>query len=88
MKREEYVKNTSMSLYNLYLDDYTKLKALKRLESMNLTDEKGAPLKKGPLAPTIRVLLNMFANGDISITPEQIEQEYVLTTSKNKRSSL
>lgn len=88
MNREEYIKHSSMTLYNLYLDDITKMNVLKRLEELELKDELGRPLKKGPLAPTIRVLLNLFAAGEITLTPEQIEREYILTTGKNKRSSL
>lgn len=82
MKREELIGASNMSPFMMYIDDSTKLSVLIKLREMGLVT------KKGTLAPTIRVLLNMFAEGKLNVTSQQIEDEYLLTTKKNKRSHL
>lgn len=83
----ELREHMSMKLFNFYLDDLTKLKVLQRLK------ELGLDTKKGTLSALIRVLLTYFAesiNDDSTLEYilRQIEEEYVLTTKKNKRSKL
>lgn len=76
---------SKMSQFTFYLDDMTKLNALKKLQSLGLDTKKGA------MAATIRTLMNMFAEGKLDNLPdlaERIEAEYLFTTKKNKRSSL
>lgn len=76
----------SMSQFCFYLDDITKLKVLQKLENI------GYDGKKGTLASTIRVLLNMFAEGkfndQINYIVEEIKAEAMFTAKKNKRSSM
>jgi len=74
--------HSKMSLFSLYIDDETKLQALLKLK------EIGLDTKKGSLSATIRVLLRGFVDGTIQVLPTTIEQEYLFTTKKNKRSSL
>lgn len=78
--------STNMKLFNFYLDDVTKLECLQRLR------ENGIETEKGALSALIRVLLNQFANSDlpewVEMTCNQVYDEYVLTTKKNKRSKL
>ena len=78
--------NTNMRLFNFYLDDVTKLECLQRLR------ENGIETEKGALSALIRVLLNQFASSDspewVEMTCNQVYEEYVLTTKKNKRSKL
>lgn len=81
---KQYRQNTSMSAFTFYLDDLTKLKVLQRQREDGLTSNKS----KGTIAATIRVLLRLYGEGKISLSKEQIEEEYLLTTKKNKRSSL
>lgn len=83
-QEKELRQNSTMKLFNLYLDDMTKLKVLKKLKTLGLDEQKGV------LSATIRVLLNMFAE-----TPDsdnemiaRIKDEYLFTTRKNKRSKL
>ena len=84
INRQQYIQASNMSAFTFYLDDMTKLKVLKKLKAAELTQEKGT------LSATIRVLLNLFADGsfDSIIVNDMIEQEILLTTKKNKRSSL
>lgn len=76
----------AMSQFCFYLDDLTKLKVLQKLTAMKYDG------KKGTLASTIRVLLNMFAEGrfndQLNIITERIKEEAMFTTKKNKRSSM
>lgn len=76
----------AMSQFCFYLDDLTKLKVLQKLSSINYDG------KKGTLAATIRVLLNMFAEGrfndQLNYIVEEIKAEALFTTKKNKRSSM
>lgn len=78
--------STNMRLFNFYLDDVTKLECLRKLR------ENGIETEKGALSALIRVLLNQFANSDlpewVEMTCNQVYEEYVLTTKKNKRSKL
>lgn len=74
--------NSSMSAFTFYLDDLTKLKALKRLKSL------GLDTKKGSLSATIRVLLQQFAKDTDDTIRSKIEAEYLFTTKKNKRSTM
>jgi hypothetical protein len=78
--------NTNMKLFNFYLDDVTKLIVLQKMRTLGLDG------KKGTLAALIRVLLNEFAESDDvhhdSIIKYKVEDEYLLTTKKNKRSKL
>jgi hypothetical protein len=83
---EKIRENSSMSQFCFYLDDITKLKCLQKLALI------GYDGKKGTLASTIRVLLNMFADGkfndQINYITEEIKKEARFTTKKNKRSSM
>lgn len=74
--------HSSMSAFTFYLDDLTKMRVLRRLR------ELGLDTKKGSLSATIRVCLNDFAMSDDDSIKERIEQEYILTTKKNKRSTM
>ena len=76
-----------MRLVTFYLDDETRLAVEQRLSS--LVPEA----KKGAMAPLIRVLLREFISlpfDDAYLTQYQqkIEEEYLYTTKKNKRSKL
>ena len=89
MTREEIAhirENTSMKLFNFYLDDVTKLQVLQKMQSLGIDGQKGT------LAALIRVLLNEFAeNDDLHhdlIIKYKVQDEYRLTTRKNKRSKL
>lgn len=74
--------HSKMSPFTFYLDDLTKLKVLQRLHSLGLDTEKGS------ISATIRVCLNDFAMSTDDTIKERIEREYILTTKKNKRSTL
>ena len=78
--------HSTMKLVAFNLDDITKLAVLKRLK------ENGLDTKKGTLSALIRVLLTQFAESDspewIEYTCNLVEQEYIFTTKKNKRSTL
>ena len=77
---------SNMKPFMFYLDDVTKLQVLQKLR------ENGLDTKKGTLSALIRVLLTQFAESDLSewieMTCNQVEQEYLFTTKKNKRSKL
>ena len=77
--------HSTMHAFTFYLDDITKAKVLRKLQSLGLQD-----LGKGTLSACIRVLLRVFAETDLldSNIAEQIAEEYILTTKKNKRSTL
>lgn len=77
----------SMSAFTFYIDDLTKLQTLKKLR------EFGIDNKKGSLSALLRVLLRNFAETDLTEQEQQllraaINEEYVLTTKKSKRSSM
>lgn len=76
-----------MSSFTLYIDENTKLAVQQRL-SMLVPDAN-----KGTMASLIRVLLRDFVSlpFDDSLLDsykEAIEEEYLYTTKKNKRSKL
>lgn len=86
INEQELREHSKMSLFNLYLDDVTKLKAIEKMKNF------GIDTKKGSLSALIRVLLNrfveednFFVNSDIC---DQVRYEYNFTTKKNKRSTL
>lgn len=78
--------HTTMSLFSLYLDDTTKTLTLSRLHNL------GIDTAKGSLSALIRTLLRYFALNEQIPQPAQlvadIKKEYMLTTKKNKRSTL
>lgn len=84
MTKEDKVirENMSMDQMSFYLDKLTKLRVLKRLEALGLDTEKGS------ISATIRVLLHDFANGTDDSIAGRIQEEYLFTTKKNKRSSM
>lgn len=84
---KELREHMTMKLFNFYLDDLTKLRVIQRLK------ELGLDTKKGTFSALIRVMLNYFTeliddDPTLEYILEKIEQEYILTTKKNKRSSL
>lgn len=78
--------NTRMKAFTFMLDDVTKLQVLQKLK-INDCDTK-----KGTLSALIRVLLTQFAESDspewIEHTCNLVQQEYLFTTKKNKRSTM
>lgn len=86
-EKRELRAHMTMKPFNFMLDDVTKLYVLQKLR------ENGLDTKKGTISALIRVLLNYF----VDLSPEdpafeylvdQVEQEYLFTTKKNKRSSM
>ena len=78
---------STMKIFNFYLDDPTKLEVVQRLE------DAGFDTKKGTLSALIRTLLNFFVEldqDDETYTKIIVDtyEEYIYTTTKNKRSSL
>ena len=78
---------SAMKLFNFYLDEPTKREVLQKLE------DTGFDTKKGTLSALIRALLNFFVElnrDDETYTKIIIDtyEEYLYTTTKNKRSSL
>lgn len=78
--------NSTMKVFNFYFDDLTKLRVLQKLRALGLDGQKGT------LSALIRVLLNEFANNEDvhtdTVIKYKVQDEYVLTTHKNKRSKL
>lgn len=74
--------NMSMDQMSFYLDKLTKLKVLKRLQAL------GLDTKKGSISATIRVLLADFADSTDNSIAKRIQEEYLFTTTKNKRSTM
>lgn len=78
--------HSKMSAFTFYLDDLTKLRVMQKLKALGLDTAKGS------LSATIRVLLHDFATNDNEarddILRTRIQQEYLFTTKKNKRSTL
>lgn len=76
----------NMKAFTFYLDDDTKLDALLKLKENNLDTTKGS------LSALIRTLLRLYAANEFNDIntkiSRQIREEYLYTTSKNKRSSL
>lgn len=85
-QKNELREHMSMRAFTFYLDDITKLEVLTKLR------ENGCDQKKGTLAALIRVLLSEFAAAtDPTYTNSifcKVEQEYLFTTKKNKRSNM
>lgn len=85
-RRKQIRENSAMSLFSLYIDDITKLEVLKKLRTL------GIDTKKGSLSALIRVLLNEFAEQENPLIDayiaEKVQEEYLFTTKKNKRSTL
>lgn len=74
---------SSMRAFTFYLDDITKVEVLIRLR------ESGLDTAKGTLSALIRVLLHQFARtDDIKNICNLVQEEYLFTTKKNKRSSM
>ena len=75
-----------MNLFNFYLDDADKAKAIEKLN--RLLGEQS----KGQLASLLRILIKQFiATPDDKVNKlllEAIEAEFVYTKTKNKRSNL
>ena len=88
MNEQEYLirANSSMKQFTLFIDDFTKLKTIKKLKELGIDE------KKGSIAATIRTLLNMFAENELDLdiikVKKRIKEEYIFTTNKNKRSNL
>lgn len=85
--KRELREHMSMKAFTFMLDDVTKLLVLQKLK------ELGLDTKKGSISALIRVLLNHFATtptADPVMTElaKEIEEEYVFTTKKNKRSTM
>ena len=84
--KKELRENSNMRPFMFYLDDVTKLQVLQKLR------ENGLDTAKGTLSALIRVLLSQFAETDspewIEVVCNQVQEEYVFTTKKNKRSKL
>ena len=84
--KKELRENSNMRPFMFYLDDVTKLQVLQKLR------ENGLDREKGTLSALIRVLLAQFAETDSPEWEEEVyrrvEEEYIFTTKKNKRSKL
>lgn len=86
-KKNELREYMTMKAFTFYLDDITKLCVMQKLKN------NGLDTKKGSLAALIRVLLGNFADMDPT-SPEftlilaQVNDEYIFTTKKNKRSTM
>ena len=78
--------NSKMNLFNFYLDDDDKQKAIEKLERLLGVQTKGQ------LASLLRILLKKFiATPDDKIDTrliEAIDAEFTYTKTKNKRSNL
>lgn len=85
-EKREIRENSSMRAFTFMLDDVTKLEVLKKLR------ENGLDTAKGTLSALIRVLLRQFAETDSpeweEVVYQQVEEEYLFTTKKNKRSTM
>ena len=84
--KKELRENSNMRPFMFYLDDVTKLQVLQKLR------ENGLDTAKGTLSALIRVLLSQFAETDSpeweEVVCNQVQEEYIFTTKKNKRSKL
>lgn len=86
-EKRELRAHMAMKPFNFMLDDVTKLYVLQKLR------ENGLDTKKGTISALIRVLLNYFVDllpddPTFEYLVDQVEQEYLFTTKKNKRSSM
>lgn len=78
---------SAMKIFNFYLDEPTKQEVIQKLK------DTGFDTKKGTLSALIRALLHFFVEldrDDEMYTKILIDtyEEYLYTTTKNKRSSL
>ena len=85
--KKELREHMSMKAFTFMLDDVTKLLVLQKLR------EIGLDTKKGSISALIRVLLNHFAatpTADPAMIElaKEVEEEYLFTTKKNKRSTM
>mgnify|MGYP000913443166 CR=1 FL=1 len=74
--------NMSMTQTSFYLDDLTKLRVIRRLKALGLDTDKGT------MSATIRVLLRRFTEQKDDTLIDEIKNEYLFTTKKNKRSTM
>ena len=85
-QKKELREHMAMRAFTFMLDDITKVEVLKKLR------ENGLDTAKGSLSALIRVLLREFAETDSpeweEVVFQQVEEEYLFTTKKNKRSTL
>ena len=85
-QKKELREHMTMRAFTFMLDDLTKAEILRKLR------ENGQDTAKGTLSALIRVLLRQFAETDLpeweELTYAQVEEEYLFTTKKNKRSKL
>lgn len=85
--KRELREHMSMKAFTFMLDDVTKMLVLQKLRENNLDT------KKGTISALIRVLLNYFTDlipddPTFEYIVKQVEEEYVFTTKKNKRSTM
>ena len=85
--KKELREHSRMKAFTFMLDDVTKLEVLKKLKAL------GLDTKKGSISALIRVLLNEFAEcpaglPGMSELAKKVEEEYLFTTKKNKRSTM
>lgn len=85
--KKELREHMSMKAFTFMLDDVTKLLVLQKLK------ENGLDTKKGTISALIRVLLNHFADlipddPTFEYIVRKVEEEYIFTTKKNKRSTM
>ena len=85
--KRELREHMSMKAFTFMLDDVTKMLVLQKLRENNLNT------KKGTISALIRVLLNYFTDlipddPTFEYIVQQVEEEYIFTTKKNKRSTM
>ena len=85
--KRELREHMSMKAFTFMLDDVTKMLVLQKLRENNLDT------KKGTISALIRVLLNSFTDlipddPTFEYIVQQVEEEYLFTTKKNKRSTM
>ena len=86
-EKRELREHMRMRAFTFMLDDLTKVEVLKKLR------ENGLDTKKGTISALIRVLLNYFTDlipddPTFEYIVQQVEEEYLFTTKKNKRSTM
>ena len=86
-QKRELREQMTMKTFNFKLDDVTKLCVLQKLK------ENGLDTKKGTISALIRVLLNYFTelipdDPTFEYIVQKVEEEYLFTTKKNKRSTM
>lgn len=79
--------HSSMKAFMFYLDNVTKLEVMQKLQHC------GLDTKKGTMSALIRVLLTYFTeliddDPTLEFIVKKVEEEYVFTTKKNKRSAM